>query len=298
MRVLSTPEGTYVHDRGTGLCLFTSDVKSEVWNAPLYAQIALTEKCDRQCWFCYASSSPEGGSEFQVDELKDLIAFLDRWGVLGVAFGGGEPFLYPHLVDIVRWTWQNTGLDVSVTTNGTAASEDQIRGIEGFASEVRVSLYDARSLACLKKFVGRKFEVGANLLLFRGHVGKLEELVRGAMKLGVNDFLVNEFRAVGRGAARLDMEPTEADVEALATVVKKLRHRATFKTSTRLAGRLAKFFPENTFIPFQRELPGRIIAITADKRVKLSSLSDEGCPFTSPSEIPGIYRRLCGGETP
>ncbi|RLF36831.1 MAG: hypothetical protein DRN03_03205 [Thermoplasmata archaeon] len=291
MRRVLTPEGLFIHERSSGLCVFTPEIKSRSWIKPLYAQIALTSRCNQRCWFCYASASPNRTKEWQLDELKHLIEFLDSWGLLGVAFGGGEPFMYPHLSEIAEWTWNNTWLDVSVTTNGTVASEEQIARLEGCVSEVRVSVRDPRMCNVLCKFLNRRFEVGVNLLLFRGNASVLEEIIGRSLSLGVNDFLVNSFLPVGRGATYKDREPIDEDYAELARIIKKFVDKATFKVSGRLASKMKAQF---RFIPFESEERGRIIAITADKKVKPSSLSEETYKFDMPEEIPRIYARIIG----
>ena len=293
MRRILTPEGFFIHERNSGLCVFTPEIRSKSWIKPLYAQIALTLKCDQKCWWCYASASPNRMEEWRLGELKRLIGFLDSWGILGVAFGGGEPFMYPHLPEIAEWTWNNTGLDVSVTTNGAAASEKQITRLEGFVSEVRVSIRDPRKCNVLKKFLKRRFEVGVNLLLFRGNTPVLEEIVERCLSLGVHDFLVNGFLAVGRGAAYKNREPVDEDYAELAGIIRKFRDEAVFKVSGRLSSKLKANF---AFIPFEGEERGRIIAVAADGKVKPSSLSGESYPFRRPEEIPVIYREKIAGR--
>jgi hypothetical protein len=63
-----------------------------------------------------------------------------------------------------------------------------------------------------------------------------------------------------------------------------------FKVSTRVAealkGRVERF------IPFEGEAGGRIIAVTADGKVKLSSLSEEAATVNAVEEIPCAYRKL------
>ena len=290
VRKILTPEGLFIYDRNTGLCLFTSDMQSKSWMKPLFAQVALTDRCNLSCWFCYNQSSPDSGSEWELGSLKRLIDFLDSWGVLGVSFGGGEPFLYPHLAEVARYAWERTGLDVTVTTNGLAASEAKIAEVEPFVSEVRVSVLSVGSLACLRKFMGRRFGIGVNLLLFRGGAGMLNKLVEKALKLGVNDFLINSFLAVGRGKAYAGMEPEDVDFTELAETIRRHSKKAVFKVSTRVAealkGRVERF------IPFEGEAGGRMIAVTADGKVKLSSLSEEAVSFNDVEEISQVYCTL------
>jgi len=51
----------------------------------------------------------------------------------------------------------------------------------------------------LCKFLNRRFEVGVNLLLFRGNASVLEEIIGGSLSLGVKDFLVSSFLPIERG---------------------------------------------------------------------------------------------------
>jgi hypothetical protein len=289
LRKILTPEGLFIYDRHTGLCLFTPDVRSRRWIKPLYAQIALTNRCNLSCWFCYNRSSPESNLEWRLDDLKQLISFLDSWGLFGVSFGGGEPFLYPHLAEIARHAWEETGLDVSLTTNGLAASNSKIAKVERFVSEVRVSVRDKASLASLRRFIGRRFEVGVNLLLFRGV--RLNWLIEEALKLGVNDFLINSFVAVGGSSAE---EPAAPDFAELAETIRRYEGEASFKVSSRIAEALKKHI--SGLVPFVGEGRGRVIAVTADRKIKLSSLSEVGLPFTSCGEIPRLYNNLVGGS--
>jgi MoaA/NifB/PqqE/SkfB family radical SAM enzyme len=294
LRRLVTPEGLFIHDRDSGFCIFTPEIRSKTWTKPLYAQIAITEKCNLHCPFCYLSSSPNKEKMWNVEELMELVKFLDSWGLLGIALGGGEPFMHPKLCEIVRRTWKETGLDVSITTNGFASTEKQIEQIEGYVSEVRVSIRTPEDCVVLERFLGRKCDLGVNLLLMRGNASLIEELVEKCTQMGIRDFLVNSFLAVGRGAQHKDWEPRKADLAKLCRIIEKYRGRAVFKVSGRLASELKNHI-EFEFIPFMDERRGRIIAVTADKKVKPSSLSQEVYAFSEPEEIPEVYTRFIRG---
>ncbi|MEM2969305.1 MAG: radical SAM protein, partial [Candidatus Bathyarchaeia archaeon] len=273
-----------------GGCFIYPDMKSEKWEAPLFAQIALTDKCNLKCWFCYSMSSPDRTLEWDFDELKQLLMFLDKWGVFGVSFGGGEPFLYTRLVEAAEFIKKSTRLDATLTTNGTVATEEQLRQIEGLISEVRVSIRTAKSIENLSMYVNREFDVGVNVILYHDGVEFIRQVIENSLKLGVNDFLINSFRPVGRGANQKNYEPTLSDYRNLAALIKHYRDKATFKTSCRLASYLKRY--KIRFMPFVDEKPGRILAISVDKKVRLSSLSSMAYPFERIDEIPRKYFQL------
>lgn len=292
-RILTTPEGTFIHCRDSGLCAFTHKLKSERWIKPLYAQIAVTEKCDMNppCPWCYAEASPNKCRLWEVDELMKLVKFLDSWdgGLLGVAYGGGEPFTHPDIVEIVKRTWNETNLDVSLTTNGFAVSPGTLVAIEGYVGEVRVSIYDPSNCRLLEKFLNRRFDIGVNILSVNDGISNIENTVETCVEMGVRDFLINSLRPAGRADKCKDMEPTMDDYLQLAKLVEKFRNKAQFKVSTRTAETLQKYI-KLQFIPFTNQARGRIIAITADRKVKPSSMSTEAYPFNEPEETAAIYR--------
>ncbi len=289
-RILTTPDGTFVHDRESGLCTFTRKLKSHAWTKPLFAQIAITEKCDMNppCPWCYAQASPNKSKNWPVEDLMELLKLLDHWGsgLLGVAFGGGEPFTHPDIVQIVRRTWNETGLDVSLTTNGRAATPEALAALEGYIGEIRVSIYYPADCRLLEKFLNRRFDLGVNILLKTGGVPEIEETVETCVDIGIRDVLVNSLRAGGR--ARKDMEPTQEDYQQLAELAQKLKNKVQFKVSTRTAESLQRYAKLH-FIPFESQARGRIIAITADRKVKPSSTSTEAYAFAEPKQIPAIY---------
>ncbi|MCS7114095.1 MAG: hypothetical protein N0A00_01585 [Candidatus Bathyarchaeota archaeon] len=155
--------------------------------------------------------------------------------------------------------------------------------------EVMVSIRKPEDCSLLRKFSNRKFDLGANMLLFRNGAPKIKLLIEECLKIGVDDFLINDFRAVGRGRLYANLEPTQVDFMALAQTITRFRGRATFKVSSRLAEKLASRFQ---LMSFSGEAVGRTIAVTVDKKVKPSSLSAEAYPFEDPGEIPSIYRRI------
>jgi MoaA/NifB/PqqE/SkfB family radical SAM enzyme len=291
LRGISTPEGMFFYDRDTGKCLFTNTRKAPKWLKPLYAQIALTEKCNLNCWHCYSSSSPNRIREWPLDQLKRLVKFFDAWHIFGVAFGGGEPFMYSHLCEIAKYTWLHTGLDVSITTNGYAAEEKQINQIEGYVSEIRVSVRSLEACSTLEKFLNRKFEVGVNLLLHRGNTTTLDGIIKESVSRGVKDFLLNSFVAVGRGVTHQQRMPSNEDYVELAKTIRKHMGKGgvTFKVSGRLAANLQPYL-DGKFLPFQSEKRGRIVSITADGKVKPSSMSEEAYAFKKEAEIVAIYQ--------
>ena len=90
-------DGIHFFDRQTGVNVLFDEVSvpSDLLHvAPRFVSIALTNRCDLKCDFCYA---PKNRHELSFEQLKLWLTELDRNGCLGVGFGGGEPTLHPRL---------------------------------------------------------------------------------------------------------------------------------------------------------------------------------------------------------
>ena len=83
-------------------------------------QIHASRKCNLSCPHCYSESSPSAADELPVEVICELIEDAAELGYRGIAFSGGEPLVYPGLVEVLSYA-KALGLHTSVTTNGTLA---------------------------------------------------------------------------------------------------------------------------------------------------------------------------------
>lgn len=76
-----------------------------------------------------------------LEYAKDLILKLKEGGIKGVIFsGGGEPFLFPHLEDVIKYT-TDLGMDCVSYTNGNVLTASRIdKLVDAHPLLVRVSL--------------------------------------------------------------------------------------------------------------------------------------------------------------
>ena len=83
--------------------------------------IELTNKCAKQCFFCYNESKKTGDTLWKVTELVKLVKDLSNNGVEAVSFGGGEPLEYEPVFELLEKT--KGLLFRSITTNGLKLNE-------------------------------------------------------------------------------------------------------------------------------------------------------------------------------
>src|SRR5271157_5562167 len=81
-------------------------------------QIHASRTCNLACAHCYSHSSPVADEGVPAAALSRLIDDAAESGYRAVAFSGGEPLVYPGLLEALRRA-RAVGLSTSVTTNGT-----------------------------------------------------------------------------------------------------------------------------------------------------------------------------------
>ena len=76
----------------------------------------LSNYCSKQCSFCYNHSTREGNTMWKPSEVIDFASDCVKHGVKAVSLGGGEPFEYEGIFEVIDALY--TQCYLSVTSNG------------------------------------------------------------------------------------------------------------------------------------------------------------------------------------
>jgi MoaA/NifB/PqqE/SkfB family radical SAM enzyme len=118
---------------------------------PKYITIDLTNSCNLNCVGCWTHSpllkDKEASKEWKsnmipFEKLKNLINDLKELGTEKIRLtGGGEPFMHPRIMDIIRII-KEKGISCDITTNFTLLNKDKIKKLfELNVDEIVVSLW-------------------------------------------------------------------------------------------------------------------------------------------------------------
>lgn len=200
-------DGVHLFDRATGLNVLMNEVvpPEEQWSkAPRQISVALTNACDLSCSHCYA---PKKKATLDFSLLTQWLLELDKNGAMGIGFGGGEPTLYPRLVELLEFTATKTGLAVTMTTHGHRLTSDHLKHLHF----IRVSMDGVGST--YEKIRGRSFEnllnkltlikkttpFGINYVVNATTIESLNEAIQIAESHGASEFLLLPEVSVGKG---------------------------------------------------------------------------------------------------
>ena len=86
--------------------------------------IDLSNYCSKQCPFCYNHSRREGNTLWKPQEVIDFASDCIEHGVKAVSLGGGEPFEYNGVFEVIDALYPKCYL--SVTSNGLPLENERI----------------------------------------------------------------------------------------------------------------------------------------------------------------------------
>ena len=94
----------------------------------LSLEIEFNSDCNFKCIYCYTGDTNGscGKNELTLDEQQRVILQGMEIGVRKIIILGGEPMLYPHILDMIRFI-RDLGLEVELFTNGANISPDTAR---------------------------------------------------------------------------------------------------------------------------------------------------------------------------
>lgn len=105
---------------------FSSEEIAEVRSRDglLSMELELSRTCNLRCVYCYASSGKPLENELALAEIEDIIGQAIELGVKKIiVLGGGEPLLYPQLLDVLDFIISKN-LVVDLFTNGVMMTPD------------------------------------------------------------------------------------------------------------------------------------------------------------------------------
>jgi MoaA/NifB/PqqE/SkfB family radical SAM enzyme len=295
MRSIETPEGVLLFDRRTGTNVLFDELKREgtTWKKPLYVALAITNRCNRECRWCYSSSGPESTAEgfWTKDKVLGLAHSLDEFGILGMALGGGEPFTYPGFAQLCREIWDSTGLDVGATTNGDLVTDGDLETLKGHFGQLRVSVWSEREIGKASRLLGKGVPIGVNTILLRGGYDLVHRVVEAGTAAGIRDFLILSCKPVGRASA--SMTPAKEDVVELVSLI-RAHPDISFQTDAEIAMMLESHGVDFAQ-PWVEEGGGsRFIMVTHDGLVKPDSFSPRGVRLGDFGDLHSVYYQMRG----
>lgn len=274
---------------------------------PLYTVWELTLRCDQPCTHCGSRAGEARPDELTTEAALKVVDQLAEMGTFEVALIGGEAYLHPGFLDIIR-ALRAKGIRPTMTTGGRGITAElakqmaaagihsvsvSIDGLEPTHDLMRASRGSfASATAALKHLRDAGIVIASNINLNRLNQGDLELLYEQVHKpLGVKAWQVQITTPLGRAADRSAMLLQPFDLVELVPRIAALKKRAWEEARLLImpGNNLGYFGPEEAVIRsppgvqdhFQGCQAGRMVmGIESDGAVK-------GCPSLQTSHYVG-----------
>jgi mycofactocin radical SAM maturase len=100
-------------------------------SAPITVTWEITAACNIACVHCLSSSGRRRPRELKTQQALALVEELAEMQVFQIHFGGGEPFIYPGIWQVLE-RCSNHGLVMCISTNGTLITQERARRLKQF----------------------------------------------------------------------------------------------------------------------------------------------------------------------
>jgi MoaA/NifB/PqqE/SkfB family radical SAM enzyme len=190
--------------------------------------LEITAKCNLECIHCYADSSPILPLHEKVtfEEWCQALSEAAELGCQKVQFIGGEPTLYPRLIELIEHAKANKYLLIEVYTNGTNLTPALMQCVVDNKVHLAFSLYadDSsihdeitnrpgsfdKTIDSIKWATQSKVPVRVGIIEMSLNNGLAERTKAMLHELGVDNVGIDRVRGIGRGT-RLQYTESEKD---------------------------------------------------------------------------------------
>ena len=154
-----------------------------------YARISLTDKCNLRCVYCMPEDKVYENNlindTLSFNDYKFIINGLSQVGIKKIKFTGGEPLLYPHLIELIKYAHYECNIDdISITTNGIGLNEIAYELKRSGLKSVNISLDS------LKSYKYKSITRGGNLTDVLKSINRCLEL---GIKVKINCVVIKRF---------------------------------------------------------------------------------------------------------
>ncbi|MBI4744013.1 MAG: radical SAM protein [Actinobacteria bacterium] len=265
-------------------------------SAPSEIHFSITNKCPLRCPNCYVDGGCEVNDELSLNDIKRSIDIFSELGVFQIAFGGGEPFAHPDLIEIVKYA-REKGIVPNITTNGYYIEEElakecrifgqiniSLDGVSGEALKLRGEESFLVADKAIKLLVKSGARVGINVVLSSVNFDHLEQSSEYARSNKIKDILLLRYKPLGRGQKNYNQLALKTDhLKRLFPLTQKISYKlgVRFRADCSLFPSLVYHAPDPTSLEYWGmagcDAGNNLVSITPQGRFKTCSFCyDDG----------------------
>jgi len=275
--------------------------------APVYVEVSPVSLCNHKCLFCAIDFVRDKDFSLDTEIFCKRLKEMGSLGVRGVMFAGeGEPLLHKDLKVFIR-TAKRSGMDVSLTTNGTLGNYRIWKELLPYLTWIRFSVDagDAKSYSKVHKVSENAFKktirsiedavkvkrdlrldvtIGVQFLAIEENLKSLGKAINLFSKIGVDYFSIKPYSLHPQMINKRDVfytEKTAGHIRQVANRFKRSKMSIIFRdlSMERYAGR-KKAFKHCRALPFWGYVSSKgdfytCSVFIGDERFKVGNIHDQ-----------------------
>lgn len=181
----------------------------EFYKTPITANLIVTRNCNGNCIFCGVEHKSElFEPEKKLDKIKKIIDILCDNGLLRINFFGGEPLVYPDIIEAVKYA-KEKGLYTTLISNAIIWPSKN-NELKKYLDGIAVSLHGKRESHCklartndkiydlvlmnIEKISKLKIPLTINMTVTAQNYNDIPEFVIGLLqKYNISGFAFNRY---------------------------------------------------------------------------------------------------------
>jgi len=184
-------------------------------NMPFQVGWDITHNCNLRCKHCYLSAKQlSDNTAFSKDEAIKFVNYIANKKVFHLSLAGGEPLLYPYIVDVVNQATIN-GMLVAMSSNAILLTDELAKKLKNAGlTSLQISLDGAsettndiiRGKGSYKKTINgikiakeNGFKILLAFVILKPNYQELEDIFKLAIELGAYGVKVQTFIENGLG---------------------------------------------------------------------------------------------------
>jgi len=225
------------HGRQHTAAAFSAEEKARIRleGGLLTMELELSRRCDLRCIYCYSEAGTAPDHELSFEEIADAAGQAVALGARRViVLGGGEPLLYPRLLEVISLI-RVQGAAVELFTNGVTLTVDTARAFRSLNVSLVVKMNSLRehvqdalagragtfkairsALEMLGEagYPGPDAPLGAQTVVCRQNLDELPEMWIWLRDRGITPYF-ETLTLQGRARQHPELEVESADIQAL-----------------------------------------------------------------------------------
>jgi radical SAM protein with 4Fe4S-binding SPASM domain len=225
-------------------------------HSPFLVVWDFTHKCNLNCRHCYSNSGASQEAELSTEEAFEVVDQLSDAGVTALAFSGGEPLARKDFFNVAEHA-VNRGLYVSVATNGTLLTKENVKKLKDVGvNYVEVSIDGAkagthdefrgvpgafnRAVEGLKNCAEQDLCICMATTATKGNLSEIPGIIDLAEEIGAERFTYFNFIPTGRGKSLYNQDLSAEERENLMRYLLNRMSRGCKTTILTTAPQLAR----------------------------------------------------------